>query len=303
MSLIVAGWVRDLCERFSPARSTRNLAHGAAWQGSDAVFPKFHGGEVHAKQRAEQWAAESGDEFDGLNGPQTGDTSGDRAEHREASFPIGRGLWVEAGEAAGCARQEGGDGGFEGKHRALYEGLLKLHRGAIDGETLFKQGRGIDKHIGTGGDAKGVVVGDVFIVRHDFEPRVQISKAAHDALDAGFAEMIVGLKKLPVEIRGEKVATSGEDESADARGCKLQGNKAAQPTHARDEDSCVLEAFLGLHAESWQIELPPVGFELFRSEFREFHGGEFREPDGFRGAAVDRQAARPRNADELHAAR
>lgn len=92
--------------------------------------------------------ADAGDEFDDFHGAEAGGGSGDGAEDWELSGPGGGNFGDVTAEAAGAARDEGGDGGFEVVHGTLDHGFAMAHGGVIEGEAFLKEGGSIDDDVG-----------------------------------------------------------------------------------------------------------------------------------------------------------
>jgi hypothetical protein len=81
--------------------------------------PKAHLAQVNRQEFAGERLAHAGEELDGFHRGERAHGTGHGAEHGEFSFPIGRRLGIETGQARGLAGQHGHQTAFELIHRTI----------------------------------------------------------------------------------------------------------------------------------------------------------------------------------------
>jgi aminotransferase len=97
---------------------------------------------------------------------------------------------------------------------------------------LLKHGRGVHHQIRLRHQSIRIGRADIFRHTDDVAARIQFPQAAYDGLDARLADVIVGLQKLAIQIRGLQLPAMRQDKPADTRSSQFKRHQATQTTHA-----------------------------------------------------------------------
>ena len=227
------------------------------------------GASVVEEELAGEEFAETGEQLDAFERGEVGHGGGHGAEDGKLAHPSWRGLGVEAGQARGLARNDGGELTFHVEHGGIDERLALAHTLAIHEKALLKERRAVEDEVGFRDEMSGVVFGDVLRYRFDLKAWIQLEQTAPAGLDARFSQLVVGLEDLAVEVAWLGVAGVREDELSDSSGRERMGKWTAQPADTRDEGGGGFQFGLALIAEAVDPDLPFVDGAFFSGQGHE----------------------------------
>jgi hypothetical protein len=233
----------------------------AVWAGGMAPNRKFthaHRASVNVDEVVGGGGSEVGEELDSFEGGNLGDEAGDGSDDGEAAFPVVRWCIDEAGQAGGCAGANGEDVAFEAVHGAINEQFSLRDSFAVHEESFFKERGTGEDDIGLGDEVGDILLGDVFVVRLDFEIGIEAAEGFRGLGVTGFSEPGVGHENLSVEVVGTEWSGMSKDDAPDSGGGEREGERAAESSNAGDEGGGISQDLLCGMAEVGDVGLPGV---------------------------------------------
>ena len=234
---------------------------------------------VVGEQTPAEWRADTGDEFDGLEGLEAADDSAQRAEDARfaATGHTALGRW--GGEEAAIARTaargiENGHLAFEFEYAAVDQRPLREERGVVVKVTGGEIIGAVDDHIVGGEQGEGVADGHAVAMFDDLDEGIRRAQSPRGGGDFGFADGSGVVEELALEVMIGDLIEVGDAERPDSGGREVEGGGTAESAGTNDEHAGAGEFTLTIDADFAEEDMPAVA--------RKFGGREMGQRSGHR---------------------
>ena len=150
-----------------------------------------HVAEVAGQELAGQRLPKASQYLDGFHGSKASHSSRDGSKNWKLPTPCRGILGVQARQARCLSGQDRGDLKLAIVHCTVDQGLALFDALTIHGKPFGEQRRAVDDKIHIADELFGIVFGEVFGNRHDFESRVEFFESSAGRFDPWSAQALV----------------------------------------------------------------------------------------------------------------
>ena len=256
-------------------------AHGTARILADFKLAEFHLQRVKVHEAADEWFANTHDQFDGLNRLHDADHSWQNAQHATLGAAWHHAwrwrLWVEATVArASQVRGKNRALSVEAEDRAVDVWLLEKNTDVVAQIARGKIIRAIDHDIIRLHDLAGILRLKEGVVEIHLNIRIDFFDAVAGAVELLAADIFRSVQNLALQVREVHDVEIDKAHGANACGGQVKSDWRAQSACADAEHLCGLEALLALHGYFRHDEMPRVASHFIVAEVDFFHTGRIK---------------------------